>query len=270
MEKSQLKTVLEAYFEDVPDLTDMEKAEILNTELETLSKYGTHTIKVYEIYNGSFKQINTTSGKTVAELYDGKNNQNEQNYNENAMHIGDWIEYDAGNGYNTERIFTGTTTGTINTHYPSTPRDWSIYENTYAKGNSARTLRKNDLDTWYNRYIDSMISDLSDYEKIENGYWDDEIQDYIEPRGIPNSIENKMISIMSNGYNYSLTDVGDNDRALTWSTAGRVARLNDGEDDGVYGITILVALKNDIKFNETPTKLQKDGYSYNKWIISDN
>ena len=33
----------------------MEKDAILNTELNTLAKYGTHAITVYEIYNGNLK-----------------------------------------------------------------------------------------------------------------------------------------------------------------------------------------------------------------------
>ncbi|HCC04331.1 MAG TPA: hypothetical protein DEP51_05715 [Clostridiales bacterium] len=55
IDKTQLKTILEKYFDKVPDLTDMGKDAILNTELHTLAKYGTHTITVSEIYNGNFK-----------------------------------------------------------------------------------------------------------------------------------------------------------------------------------------------------------------------
>ena len=55
LDKTQLKTVLDKYFDEVPDLTDMEKDAILNTELNTLAKYGAHTIAVYEIYNGNIK-----------------------------------------------------------------------------------------------------------------------------------------------------------------------------------------------------------------------
>jgi len=58
LEKSQLKTVLETYFKYVPtELPDGE--ELSNLELTTLDKYGTHTIKVSEIYNGSIKGNNT-------------------------------------------------------------------------------------------------------------------------------------------------------------------------------------------------------------------
>lgn len=55
LDKTQLKSVLDKFFDEVPDLTDMEKDTILNTKLHTLSKYGTHTIAVNEIYNGNFK-----------------------------------------------------------------------------------------------------------------------------------------------------------------------------------------------------------------------
>ncbi|MBR0427977.1 MAG: hypothetical protein IJK18_07260 [Clostridia bacterium] len=58
LDKTQLKNVLDKYFDEVPDLTDMEKDAILHTELNTLAKYGTHTIAVYEIYNGNIKSNN--------------------------------------------------------------------------------------------------------------------------------------------------------------------------------------------------------------------
>ena len=55
LSKTQLKSVLDKYFYEVPDLNNMEKDVILNAELNTLAKYGTHKIKVYEIYNENFK-----------------------------------------------------------------------------------------------------------------------------------------------------------------------------------------------------------------------
>ena len=51
----QLKSVLDTYFKDVPDLTDMSDTQIKEKQLETQSKYGTHTITVSEIYNGNLK-----------------------------------------------------------------------------------------------------------------------------------------------------------------------------------------------------------------------
>ena len=55
LDKTQLKSVLDTYFKDVPDLTDRSDTEIIGKKLETLSKYGTHTIAVSEIYNGNLK-----------------------------------------------------------------------------------------------------------------------------------------------------------------------------------------------------------------------
>ena len=54
IEKSQLKTILDTYFKDVP--TELpEGDELLNLQLTTLDIYGTHTVKVAEIYNGNLK-----------------------------------------------------------------------------------------------------------------------------------------------------------------------------------------------------------------------
>lgn len=55
LDKTQLKSVLDTYFKDVPDLTDMSDTEIKEKQLETQPKYGTHTITVSEIYNGNIK-----------------------------------------------------------------------------------------------------------------------------------------------------------------------------------------------------------------------
>ena len=54
LQKSQLQTVLEKYFKEVPDLANMSDTEILNKELETLTEYGTHNITVKEIFDGNF------------------------------------------------------------------------------------------------------------------------------------------------------------------------------------------------------------------------
>lgn len=324
LQESQLKDVLKEYFIN-SEIPEELPSDLSTLELTTLSNK--YKIKVSEIYDGTFKKTNKSTGKTVAELYDGKNNPSEENYNENAMHIGDWVEYDAGNwtetketpnwdtygdpslefggytagqsrntnasgifevsgekyegwrifdisentitlisagcpegyydtsgnGYNTERIFTGTTNGRIVEDRPSTPRDWTIYENNYAINNTARTIRKNDLNTWYNKYVDNATS---------SDEWD-----------IPNDINNKLNSIVNIRYDYLLTDAYDDyDTPRTFIMYARWSRsisYNDGEDDGVYGVRILVNLKNNTRFNETPTKIQKDGFSYNKWTISE-
>lgn len=51
--KDQLKNVLDTYFKDVPTEEDLPDGEdLLNLELTTLDRFGTYTIKVFEIYNG--------------------------------------------------------------------------------------------------------------------------------------------------------------------------------------------------------------------------
>lgn len=59
LDKTQLKSVLDTYFKNVPDLTDMSDREIKEKQLDTLEKYGTHSIAVSEIYNGNIKSSNT-------------------------------------------------------------------------------------------------------------------------------------------------------------------------------------------------------------------
>lgn len=55
LDKTQLKSVLDTYFKDVPDLTHMSDTEIKEKQLNTLAKYGTYAITVSEIYNGNIK-----------------------------------------------------------------------------------------------------------------------------------------------------------------------------------------------------------------------
>ena len=57
LDKTQLKSVLDIYFKDVPDLTNMSDTEIKEKQLDTLAKYGTHTITVSEIYDGNFISV---------------------------------------------------------------------------------------------------------------------------------------------------------------------------------------------------------------------
>ena len=56
-----------------------------------ITKEGNHVIEYSELYKKTEGE-----GKTIAELYDGINNPDEENYNENAMHIGDYVSYTAG------------------------------------------------------------------------------------------------------------------------------------------------------------------------------
>ena len=64
LEKSQLKAVLDIYFKEVPLLEELPDGdELMDLPLTTLDKYGTHTINVSEIYNGSLK---TNTEKTIS------------------------------------------------------------------------------------------------------------------------------------------------------------------------------------------------------------
>ncbi len=71
LDKSQLKTVLDTYFKDVPTLEELPDGEdLLNLELTTLDKYGTYSIKVSEIYNG---ESESSDLKKLKQYFEGKN-----------------------------------------------------------------------------------------------------------------------------------------------------------------------------------------------------
>jgi len=55
IEKNQLQNILNKYFQNVPNMSEMDREEIVNKELTTLPKYGDYTIEVSEIFNGYFK-----------------------------------------------------------------------------------------------------------------------------------------------------------------------------------------------------------------------
>ena len=97
LNKTQLKSVLDKYFDGVPDLTNMEKDAILNIELNTLAKYGTHTIAVAEIYNGNLK------GGAPQET--GVISLSEVVSNADEFYGSDITNYTSENGYNTWKIF---------------------------------------------------------------------------------------------------------------------------------------------------------------------
>jgi len=318
LQESQLKNVLETYFikSEIPEELP---SDLSTLELTTLNNK--YKIKVSEIYDGTFTRVSKSTGKTVAELYDGKNNPNEQNYNEDAMHIGDYIDYDAGNwtetktvpteyltfgGYtlgqsrninasgvekgntasdfsyeytgwriwdisddsisivsagcpeafygrlyggsdqnNAEMILTGSTSGTIDSNYSSTPRDWSMYESQYAKSGTAKVLKLNNVEYWENKYLGKHT-----YELLEES--------------------NKLNSMILNNKQYWLgTYEGDDyESYFVWGdTTENGGRVEIYSIPDVFGIRLLINLKTDIKFNETPSKLQEDGYTYNKWTI---
>lgn len=65
--KSQLKSVLDTYFKDVPTIEELPDGDdLLDLPLTTLDKYGTHIIKVSEIYSGSIK--GNTTGNSSSDI----------------------------------------------------------------------------------------------------------------------------------------------------------------------------------------------------------
>ena len=68
LKKSQLQSVLERYFKNVPDLTDMQDSEILKTKLDTLPEYGNHNIEVKEIFDGKLSGDNSIKTATADDI----------------------------------------------------------------------------------------------------------------------------------------------------------------------------------------------------------
>ena len=90
LEKSQLKSVLDTYFKDVPAVEELpDGQDLLNREFTTLDKYGTHQIKVSEIYNGNISGSSKTKATTLFEDKAG----DETGATEGKIHIGDYVNY---------------------------------------------------------------------------------------------------------------------------------------------------------------------------------
>ena len=295
-------------------------------ETSFISREGNHEILYSELY--------VSAGKEISDLYDGFNDPKDtENYNEDAMHIGDYVNYTAGNWEETVEMPTAEnpftfggytsgqsrdTNGKIKNHYepgyiegkysgwriwdisedkktltlisagcpeayysPDSEnagyiseyiltgdvkddidenslglgstyiaRDYSMYKNQELYAENARGLKKSEADEWYNKYIDSSIDDL----------WN---------ATFPLNTENKLISVMENSLNYWIPEcMGYAKQGLYFlDTEYRI--LNDNSDD-TMGIRVLVSLSSDVRFNETPEKIEQDGFTYNKWIIKTN
>lgn len=84
--QKQLRTVLDKYFNEVPDpLPD----DISNLELTAKDEYGKHKIKISDIWNGTTLD-SVTKGVSIGEIFDSTGEQ------EGKLHIGDFINYSAG------------------------------------------------------------------------------------------------------------------------------------------------------------------------------
>lgn len=89
LKKSQLKSVLDTYFKEVPDVEDLPDGEnLFNQEFNTKDKYGTYTIRVSEIYNGNiYVDIPQSNGKIASKIFEASGT------TEGKMHIGDYVNY---------------------------------------------------------------------------------------------------------------------------------------------------------------------------------
>lgn len=281
----------------------------------------------------------TGGGKTISDLYDENNNwEDTGNYNEDAMHIGDYVNYTAGSWTETKEppsstpfTFGGYTsgqsrdtnasgsytytegdvtygegkyegwriwdisedkqtitlisagcpevyyhpfganyayiseyilTGNINTEAESlelglgstyVAKDWSMYKNTSLYATNARAMQKSDLDTWYGKYINSDITDSWNIDSF------------------PLNTDNKLIGTIENGFYYWLSSASRSSAGMYYGARydgydGRYVR-RDYDGDIAFGVRVLVTLTSDVRFNETPKKVEQDGFSYNKWII---
>ena len=83
-----MKSVLDTYFKDVPTILPTGNA-LLDLQLTTLEKYGTHTIKVSEIYNGNILEGPKVKAATLFEDKAG----DEEGATEGKIHIGDYVNY---------------------------------------------------------------------------------------------------------------------------------------------------------------------------------
>ena len=99
IEKNQLQNILSKYFQNVPNMSEMDRDEILKKELATLQKYGTYTIKVSEIFNGKFK--GDIEKLKLADQINSNNYGNSTNYSVTVgnVELSNWkIFYKSNNG----------------------------------------------------------------------------------------------------------------------------------------------------------------------------
>ena len=113
-------------------------------------------------------------------------------------------------------------------------RNWSMYENEYAKSGSAKTLTKEELDRWYKKYIDSNVDDTYNLDKF------------------PTSSEKTLIKLVETGSHFWLASVYDPDRLYYVNPySHRVTYSGSWGRGYAYGIRVLVTLKSDIHVEET-------------------
>ena len=159
----------------------------------------------------------------------------------------------ANKAYISEYILTGNVNDTVKdlslglgTTYVK--RNWTMYENEnlYATTQGARVMSKSDLDTWYNKNIDSTVTNTAYAGTF-----------------LANT-QNKLMSVIQNDFYYWLCSGFSSLNMYCVNGASGYVSNDNGQ---ALGVRILVPLTSDVKFNEIPEKLQQDGFTYNKWTI---
>ena len=108
-------------------------------------------------------------------------------------------------------------------------RDWSMYENQYAKSGSAEVLTKEEFDRWYKKYIDSRVDDTWDVSTF------------------PAVSTQPLITLAENGSYFWL--------ASPYSTDGLYCVLPYFRNvyysrNSAFGVRVLVSLKSDVQVKE--------------------
>ena len=108
-------------------------------------------------------------------------------------------------------------------------RDWSMYENEYAKSGSAEVLTKEEFDRWYKKYIDSSVDDT----------WDVSTFPTASAQPLITLAENGSYFWLASPYDtYLLYYVYPNDRYV------------GNDHNRAYGVRVLVSLESDVQVKE--------------------
>lgn len=172
----------------------------------------------------------------------------------------DYFQPKTGNGgYIGEYILTGIVNpnwdamgneGKVEEHY--TKRDWSAYVNPNQGGVSARALRKEDLDSWYKKYIENVDGDVFEEEQFRLIY------------------ETKYENLIDNYSYYWLGSAADNNNLYYFTPDKR--NLSD-RDDRAFGVRVLVTLNaENLRFFkatvDTKTVISRGNeYTYSVWDV---
>ena len=111
-------------------------------------------------------------------------------------------------------------------------RDWSMYENEYAKSGSAEVLTKEEFDRWYKKYIDSSVDDTYDVDEF------------------PVASEEPLITLAENGSYYWLAS--PKYALALYCVRPSPFRHVYSSTNGyrAYGVRVLVSLEPDVQVKE--------------------